>query len=76
MKVPLYSLHAISNKVTSGSLPTYKLKLQGVVALVHVETIGRGQIFIEDCKLVFLLFCKDRERERSYTYIFMIYAPF
>lgn len=55
MKVPLYSLHAISNKVTSGSLPTYKLKLQRVVALVHVETIGRGQIVIEDCKLSFFL---------------------
>lgn len=75
MKVPLYSLHAISNKVTSGSLPTYKLKLQGVVALVHVETIGRGQIFIEDCKRFFFYFVKT-ERERSYTYIFMIYAPF
>lgn len=58
--------------LTSGSPPTYKLKLQGMVALVHVETIGLGQIFIEDCKRFF----KDRKRERSYTYIFMIYAPF
>lgn len=34
--------------VTRGSPPTYKLKLQGMVAMVHVETIGLGQIFIED----------------------------
>lgn len=55
--------------LTSGSLPTYKLKLQGMVALVHVETIGLGQIFIEDCKL---FFCKDREREILYIYIYDI----
>lgn len=41
--------------LTSGSLPTYKLKLRGMVALVHVETIGLGQIFIEDCKPFFFL---------------------
>ena len=54
--------------LTSGSLPTYKLKLQGMVAMVHVETIGLGQIFIEDCKP----FCKDREREILYIYIYDI----
>lgn len=54
--------------VTSGSRPTYKLKLQWMVALVHVETIGLGQIFIEDCRL----FCKDREREILYIYIYDI----
>lgn len=43
MKVPLYSLHAISNKVTSGSLPTYKLQLQRVVALVHVEPLAEDR---------------------------------
>lgn len=53
--------------LTSGSLPTYKLKLQGMVALVHVETIGLGQIFIEDCKR----FCKDRKREREILYIYI-----
>jgi len=58
--------------LTSGSLPTNKLKLRGMVALVLVETIGRGQIFIEDCKPCFV----KTERERSYTCIFMIYAPF
>lgn len=57
--------------LTSGSLPTYKLKLQGMVALVHVETIGLGQIFIEDCK-PFFFFCKDREREILYIYIYDI----
>lgn len=54
-------------KLTSGSLPTYKLRLQRMVASAHVETIGRGQIFIEDCKC----FCKDRKRER-YIYIYDI----
>lgn len=55
--------------LTSGSLPTYKLKLQGMVALVHVETIGLGQIFIEDCKLFFFFFCKDRERDLIHIYL-------
>lgn len=40
-----------------------------MVALVHVETIGRGHFFIEDCKC----FCKDRKRERErYIYIYDI----
>lgn len=55
--------------LTSGSLPTYKLKLQGMVALVHVETIGLGQNFIEDCKLFFFV---KTEREILYIYIYDI----
>lgn len=59
--------------LTSGSLPTYKLKLQGMVALVHVETIGLGQIFIEDCKLFFFFFFFVKtEREILYIYIYDI----
>lgn len=45
----------------------------GMVALVHVEIIGLGQIFIEDCKLFFFFFfCKNREREILYIYIYDI----
>lgn len=42
----------------------------GMVALVHVETIGLGQIFIEDCKLFFFFFfCKNRERDLIHIYL-------
>lgn len=41
-----------------------------MVALVHVETIGLGQIFIEDCKLFFFsFFCKNRERDLIHIYL-------
>lgn len=44
----------------------------GMVALVHVETIGLGQIFIEDCKLFFFFFFVKTEREILYIYIYDI----
>lgn len=44
-----------------------------MVALVHVETIGLGQIFIEDCKLFFFsFFFVKTEREILYIYIYDI----
>lgn len=43
-----------------------------MVALVHVETIGLGQIFIEDCKLFFSFFFVKTEREILYIYIYDI----
>lgn len=51
--------------LTSGSPPTCKLMLQGMVTLVHVETIGLAQIFIEDCKRFFV----KTERDLIHIYL-------
>lgn len=55
--------------LTSGSLPTYELKLRGALALVHVETIGQGTDLYRGLQT---FFCKDRKREILYIYIYDI----